>query len=246
MRTTQKRNILFLLGILGIALVFGLAGCASTGGSKGGAKLPAFGADLLAKSSPVPGGNSIRIPYSSLISYYGYAKAGAEPDEMVEGHKTWYIYVWIPAVAPEIGVRMISPAPKGAEPQEGDFKSATWEEGKTDTEHYFDTWISLERAGNVTSPEDIAGASDWNRYGYNDDSSEMPKNPAGLVRNSLFRVSTDTSNPLKALVRGLYRVGFSTYKAGEVEGTFLAQIGAPIDLPGVVVGTLEEVQAAAK
>ncbi|GHT68575.1 membrane protein [Spirochaetia bacterium] len=240
MKTTQKRNVMFLLGMLGMALAFGLTGCASTGG---GAKLPAFGADLLAKSSPL---GTVRVPYTSLISYYGYAKPGAAPDDVVDGHKTWYIYVWIPAVAPEIGVRMISPAPKGAEPQEGDFKSPTWEEGKNDTGHYFDTWISLERAGNVTSPADIAGASNWNRYEYNDDSSEMPKNPAGLVRNSLFRATSEPSNPLKALVRGLYRVGFSTYKAGEVEGTFLAQIGAPIDLPGVVVGTLEEVQAAAK
>jgi hypothetical protein len=191
-------------------------------------------------------GKSIRVPYTSVTSYYGYAKPGATPDAMVDGHKTWYIYVWIPAVAPELGVRMISPAPKGAEPKEGDFKSATWDEGKADTEHFFDTWISLERATDVLSPSDFdkAASSNWTLYDSNDDSSEMPKNPKGLVRNSLFRVTSEVSNPLKALVRGLYRVGFTTFKAGEVEGTFLAQIGAPINLPGIVVGSsVSEVQS---
>ena len=34
---------------------------------------------------------------------------------------------------------------------------------------------------------------------------------------------------------GLYRIGFTTYKVGEVNGGFLAQIGAPVKLPGVIV-----------
>jgi hypothetical protein len=32
---------------------------------------------------------------------------------------------------------------------------------------------------------------------------------------------------------GLYRIGFTTYKRGEVQGSFLAQVGSPIKLPGV-------------
>jgi hypothetical protein len=50
-----------------------------------------------------------------------------------------------------------------------------------------------------------------------------------------MRISSEPGNPLKALVVGLYRVGFTTYKTGEVQGSFLAQIGAPVKLPGVKV-----------
>ncbi|OHD14925.1 MAG: hypothetical protein A2Z96_00950 [Spirochaetes bacterium GWB1_48_6] len=68
----------------------------------------------------------------------------------------------------------------------------------------------------------------------------MPAQPSGSKYNSVLRVVSEPSDPLKALVRGLYRIGFTTYKVGEVQGTFLAQIGAPIKIPGVQVSkTLE-------
>jgi len=51
----------------------------------------------------------------------------------------------------------------------------------------------------------------------------------------LMRITSDASNPTKSLVAGLYRIGFTTYKVGEVNGGFLAQIGAPVKLPGVIV-----------
>ena len=50
-----------------------------------------------------------------------------------------------------------------------------------------------------------------------------------------MRVMSETSDPAKALVMGLYRIGFTTYKTGEVQGSFLAQLGAPVKLPGVKV-----------
>jgi hypothetical protein len=53
----------------------------------------------------------------------------------------------------------------------------------------------------------------------------------------LLRITSDTSDPLKSLTVGLYRIGFTTYKTGEVEGGFLAQVGAPVKLPGVQLGT---------
>ena len=55
-----------------------------------------------------------------------------------------------------------------------------------------------------------------------------------------MRITSDTSNPTKSLVMGLYRIGFTTYKTGEVQGSFLAQMGAPIKLPGVVVAVKPE------
>jgi hypothetical protein len=231
----MKRQVIFMASAAIAAMM--VAGCASSGG------LPSFGAEMGAKRAA---GKSIRIPYTSVTSYYGYAKPGVPPDAVEDGHNMYFIYIWVPAVAPELGVRMISPAPKGAEPKEGDFVSPLWEEGKADTEHYFDTWISLERADGVSEPGDFdkAASAQWTRYDSNDDSSEMPKNPAGRQYNSLMRIVSEPSNPLKALVRGLYRVGFTTYKVGDVQGTFLAQIGSPVALPGVVVGSsIAEMQA---
>ena len=69
----------------------------------------------------------------------------------------------------------------------------------------------------------------------NDDSSEMPAQPSGSKYNSLMRITSSTSDPTHSLVMGLYRIGFTTYKTGEVQGSFLAQIGAPVKLPGVAI-----------
>jgi hypothetical protein len=37
------------------------------------------------------------------------------------------------------------------------------------------------------------------------------------------------------LTVGLYRIGFTTYKKGKVEGSFIAQIGTTIKIPGVKI-----------
>ena len=232
-----KKTLIFVMCCA--ALAFIVTACASSGG--GG--LPVFGAEMGKQSK---GPVTVRIPYTSVVSYFGFVRPGAEPDGVEEGRKMWYLYVWVPIVAPELGIRMISPVPKGMAPKEGDFVSPLWEEGKDNTTAFFDTWITLERADGILSPSDFgrAASANWTRYASNDDSSEMPKNPAGRPYNSLMRVESEISNPLKALVRGLYRVGFTTYKRGEVEGTFLAQVAAPIALPGVAISSsIEELQA---
>ena len=43
------------------------------------------------------------------------------------------------------------------------------------------------------------------------------------------------ANANQPLVAGLYRISFTTYKPGEVQGSFIAQVGAPIKLPGTVM-----------
>ncbi len=68
----------------------------------------------------------------------------------------------------------------------------------------------------------------------------MPAQPSGSKYNSLMRITSDPSNPEKSLVMGLFRIGFTTYKTGEVQGSFLAQLGAPIKLPGVSVAVKPE------
>lgn len=229
------------LVVLVSAMVAALSGCASSGG------LPQFGAEMGARRSPM--GGSIRLPYTSVVSYFGYVKPGQPADATVNGKKMYYLYVWVPLVAPEIGIRMMSPAPKGLTPTAKDFVAPTWSEAAGDPDSYFDTWISWERSADVLSEADIVSkgkSGSWLRFDTNDDSSEMPKQPSGSRYNSLLRIVSETSNPAKALVRGLYRIGFTTYKIGEVKGSFLAQVGAPIDIPGVVIGaSLDEVMAKA-
>ncbi len=205
-------------------------------------KLDKFGADMAKKSVM---GKEVRVPYTDMITYYGYVKPGAAPDETKDGKKYFYLYVWIPAAAPEIGIRMISPVPeKMAEPEKGDIVSPDYTANKTDTKNYYDTWISLERADGISSSADIAAKvkdAKWNKYDQNDDSSEMPAQPSGSKYNSLMRITSEVSNPMKALVTGLYRIGFTSYKPGEVQGSFLAQVGSPVKLPGVAIAkTVDE------
>lgn len=199
-------------------------------------KLDKFGADMGKKSLM---GKDIRVPYTDIASYYGFVKPGATPDETRDGKKYYYLYMWIPLAAPEIGIRMVSPVPASMKSAETDFVGPDYTANEADTKSYFDTWITLERANDVTSAENIAKGktSKWSSYGTNDDSSELPAQPSGSKYNSLMRVTSETSNPAKALVAGLYRIGFTTYKTGEVQGGFVAQVGAPVKLPGVAIAS---------
>jgi hypothetical protein len=199
-------------------------------------KLDKFGADMGKKSVM---GKEVRVPYTSLTSYYGYVKPGGVPDETINGKKMYYIYVWIPVAAPEIGIRMISPVPGGMKPAENDFVGADYKANEGDAQSYFDTWINLEKAADILSADDIlkGKSAKWSSYGNNDDSGEMPAQPSGNKWNSLMRITSEVSDPAKALVVGLYRIAFTTYKTGEVQGSFLAQVGAPVNLPGVGISS---------
>lgn len=220
--------------------VFAFLTCFAVTISATAQKLDKFGADLAKKSVM---GKEIRVPYTDLTSYYGFIKPGAAPDEVKNGKKMYYIYVWIPIAAPEIGVRMISPVPDSAKPTEKDYVSPDYTANAADTKSFFDTWVTLERAEGILKIEDVASkakTAKWVTIDKNDDSSEMPAQPSGSKYNSLMRITSDTSNPTKSLVMGLYRIGFTTYKTGEVQGSFLAQLGAPIKLPGVSVAVKPE------
>lgn len=214
--------------------------CLAVGMSMAAQKLDKFGADLAKKSVM---GKEIRVPYTDMSSYFGYIKPGAAPDEVKDGKKMYYVYVWIPLAAPEIGVRMISPAPDSVKPSDSDYQTEDYKANLADTKSFFDTWITLERAEGIMKIEDAAAkakSAKWNIIDSNDDSGEMPAQPSGSKYNSLMRITSDTSNPMKSLIMGLYRIGFTTYKRGEVQGSFLAQIGAPIKLPGVAIAAKPE------
>jgi hypothetical protein len=196
------------------------------------AGLPTFGSDL---GKTEMAGQEVRPPYTSVISYFGFIQPGQEPDETVDGKKMYYLYIWVPAVAPEIGVRMMSPVKGMAEPGKGDFVDPNYMANK-DSADYFDTWVRFERCLAAVNPEDITKPCEqWVSFGENDDSSELPAQPSGSKYNSVLRLATSADDPMKALVRGMYRVGFTTYKVGDVKGTFLAQVGAPVELPGTAI-----------
>ncbi len=193
-------------------------------------------------------GKEIRVPYTDLTSYYGYIKPGAAPDEVKNGKKMYYVYVWIPVAAPEIGIRMVSPVPDGMKPTGNDYATADFTANASENKKFFDTWVTFERATDILKLEDVAAkakTAKWITIDSNDDSSELPAQPSGSKYNSLMRITSEPSNPTKSLVMGLYRIGFTTYKRGEVEGSFLAQIGAPVKLPGVAVSANPETLAAA-
>lgn len=203
-----------------------------------------FGADLGKKSVM---GKDIRIPYTDLISYYGFIEPGAKPDEEKAGKKYYYVYIWIPAAAPEIGVRMISPVPEDMQPGDGDFSSPSYTKNSSDHSSFFDTWITFDRAVNILSLDDVKSkisSANWVSLAQNDDSGELPAQPSGSKYNSLIRVTSSVGDPLKSLTMGLYRVGFTTFKTGEVKGSFVAQIGAPVKLPGVKVAATPAALAA--
>lgn len=237
----MKKNVVRRLAPAFVAGALALSFSVACGGSMGGGKgLPSFGADM-GKQEMM--GREVRVPYTSLASYYGYIQPGAEPDEVREGKKMYYLYLWVPAVAPEIGVRMLSPVAGLAKPGKGDFVHPEYDKNAAGTA-YFDTWVRVERCLAAVAPEDITKpCGQWQNYGDNDDSSELPANPGGQKYNSVLRITSDPNDPMKALVRGMYRIAFTTYKTGEVEGTFLAQVGAPVELPGTAIAkTPEELQ----
>lgn len=205
-------------------------------------KLGKFGGLTEKKIGP----KTIKVPYTDVVSYMGYAAKDTQ-DEVIDGKKFYFIYLWVPAVAPELGVRMMSPV--GKTKVKGAIQSEDYT-ANADSKDYFDTYITLERSDIVSADKisvDGVKSAKWFSLAKNDDSSEMPKTPRGSKYNSLLRYKSVAGDPLKALTVGLYRIGFTTYKKGEVKGSFLAQVGAPVKIPGIVMAkTIEELKAQIK
>ena len=194
-------------------------------------KLSKFGSSIEKQVGP----KTVKVPYTDVISYLGYAQTGEE-DQIVDSKKFYYIYIWVPLAAPELGIRMMSPVdPKYK--NKSAIQSTKYKDNSK-SKDYFDTYITLERSNIFTADkisDEAAKSAKWMVLSRNDDSSEMPKQPSGRAYNSLLRYKSVLGDPTKALTAGLYRVGFTTYKTGDVKGTFLAEVAAPIKLPGVVM-----------
>lgn len=184
---------------------------------------------------------SMRLPYASMANYYGYVSPGVEADGTYKEKDAYYLYFWVPAVIDEVGVSMYSPA--DMDPAEGDFVATNYQELiEGDSEAFFDTYLVLEKM-DIFDPAKIKdGGNAISELATNDDSGEMAANPSGSKYNSLLRHKSEISDPLKALTRGVYRIGFTSFR-GSVEGSFIANVGT--NIPGVVIASsLEELHTA--
>ncbi|OAN17500.1 hypothetical protein A3K86_08025 [Photobacterium jeanii] len=179
---------------------------------------------------------SVAIPYANSVNYFGYIDKDSKPSAKVNGKDAYYLYMWVPAALDELGVRMISPVGNLAEPSKEDFVQKGYEgKLKKDSEKWFDTWIRVERM-NVFSPEKIKKANKvFSVLDKDDDGDDTYEEERHAKYNSLVRIKTQANKPQKALTRGLYRVVFTTYKRGNVGGSFVATVGT--NIPGVKMST---------
>ncbi|PCK06934.1 MAG: hypothetical protein COA42_16830 [Alteromonadaceae bacterium] len=197
-----------------------------------------LGGNALKSSKKVKKGPvEISVPYAKYTKYFGYVDQNVKPEGKYKNKDAYYLYVWVPAAADEIGLSMISPA-KGKAGKK-DFKHSNFKAGmKSDKKAYFDTYLVLDRMA-VVDPGKIKSAKKvLDTLAKNDDSSELPKNPGGSKYNSLLRHKSQLGNPTKAIVRGLYRITFTSFR-GDVKGSYLATVGT--NVPGLkIADSLEE------
>lgn len=176
----------------------------------------------------------VTAPYASYAQYLGYIKPGTRPDGQYQGKNAYYLYFWVPAAIDEVGVSMYSPA----DITSADYVSQAYKDNASDTQSYFDTYLVLERMDIIDPAKIRGGGRALQVLASNDDSSEVPANPGGSSYNSLLRAQTDINDPLKALVRGVYRITLTSFR-GDVKGSFVATIGT--NIPGVkIASSLED------
>lgn len=173
----------------------------------------------------------VSLPYVNYNKYYGYVDKGAKPEGKYQNKDAYYLYVWVPAAIDELGISMVSPAT--GKPGKDDFKHGYFDKGmKKDKKAFFDTYLVLDRM-DVTDKKKIkSGGKVLQTLQTNDDSGELPKNPGGRKYNSLLRHESQVGSPTKALVRGLYRITFTSFR-GEVSGSYMATLGS--NIPGIKI-----------
>jgi predicted small secreted protein len=193
---------------------------------------------LKSSNSKTVMGKTVNAPYANVVNYFGYVAPEVKPAGNYKGKDAYYLYVWVPAVIDELGVSMYSPV--DAKPGSGDFVHPAFESNfKKDPNAFFDTFLALDRMVILDAAKIKDGASAAVMpLGTNDDTSEIPANPAGRQYNSLLRAISDTKSPTKALVRSVYRITFTSFR-GNVKGSYLVQVGT--NVPGVkIAASLDE------
>lgn len=196
--------------------------------------------NLKSSQSKGVGPLKVRLPYLNYSKYFGYVDTSVKPEGKYKDKDAYYLYVWVPAAIDELGVSMVSPA-KG-KPGKKDFVHELFKKGmKKDKKAYFDTYLVLDRLDVTDAAKIKDGGKVLQTLKYNDDSSELKKNPGGRKYNSLLRHQTELGSPTKALVRGVYRVSFTSFR-GKVNGSYMATIGS--NVPGIkIANSLEKLQS---
>ncbi len=231
----NKFNLILALAVIASVMV----GCASG--------LPSLKSSFTV-STTVAGKTMVKeLPYPATVNYFGFIKPGTAPDGMVDGSKNaYYLYLWIPAVIAEMDVRMISPTGEIAKPGKDDMVSDTFK-AATDAEknmpNWFDTWVRVERMGAIMPDQIVAGSKNAiQKLGDDDDGDSTYEEKRHSKYNSNLMIKLpnppksmdDLKNidTKKLLLRGLYRIAFTTYKPGDVKGSFAASVGVMFP-PGI-------------
>jgi hypothetical protein len=178
----------------------------------------------------------VSVPYANTVNYFGYIDKDVPADAVINNKDAYFIYVWIPSAVDELGVRMISPVGDLASPEDGDFVQQNFENKvKSGDDTWFDTWLRVERM-DVIDPKNIKQAAKAIQVlDEDDDGDDTYEEKRHSQYNSLVRIKTELGSPTKALVRGLYRIALTTYKPGEVEGSFVTTVGS--NIPGIKMET---------
>ena len=176
------------------------------------------------------------VPYANSVEYFGYIDKDSKPDAKINGKDTYYLYVWVPGALDELGVRMISPVGDLAKPEKGDFVQEGYaKKNKANSKQWFDTWLRVERMDIIDSAKIKSASKSIQVLDKDDDGDDTYEEKRHSKYNSLVRIKTEIGSPTKALVRGLYRIAFTTYKKGDVKGSFVATVGA--NVPGIKMAT---------
>ncbi len=175
----------------------------------------------------------VSLPYVNYNKYFGYVDKDVKPEGKYKDKDAYYLYVWVPAAIDELGISMVSPATN--KPGKGDFVHEYFNKGmKKDKKAFFDTYLVLDRMDVTDAKKIKSGGKVLQTLQTNDDSSELPKNPGGRKYNSLLRHESQVSSPTKALVRGLYRITFTSFR-GAVSGSYMATLGS--NVPGIKIAS---------
>ena len=182
------------------------------------------------------------IPYSQVVSYYGYLDSSWAAVDTLAGIKVYYLYFNLPRSTGEIGLRMFSPVPEYAFPDKGDIVAKGYYDFIKTNKGYFDPWITFEHQVELKSstPSDsIKQKKEWITFGENDDNEELLAQPSGKKTNALVRINSDTTQFFKTLDAGLYRVGISSLKDTLITGSFVLQIGTSVIQPKMKITRTE-------
>lgn len=178
----------------------------------------------------------VSVPYANTVEYFGYIDKDVKPDAQINGKDTYFAYVWVPAAIDELGVRMISPVGDLAKPEKDDFVQNNFKDKfHSKDKTWFDTWLRVERMDVVDATKINEAKTAIQVLDEDDDGDDTYEEKRHAKYNSLTRIKTELNSPTKALVRGLYRISFTTYKKGKVEGSFVASVGS--NIPGIKIAT---------